>query len=114
MLYYLTDENHNSKSLEHRSPYFCRDRNEQTGRLGIKSWQHMEKCAFARTIKANHTGQCQLYLGIELAIGRILYLFVNAIYISYANAKDIIEMSTLGSVLVVSLTQLSTLFFHTP
>jgi len=74
----------------------------------------MEKCAFARTIKANHTGQCQLYLGIELAIWRILDLFVNAIDISYANAYGIIEMPILGSVLLLfAFTQLSTFFSYT-
>ena len=75
----------------------------------------MEKCAFARTIKANHTGQCQLYLGNELAIGRILDSFVNAIEISYANAYGIIEMPILGSVLLLlfPFTQLSTFFSYT-
>jgi len=74
----------------------------------------MEKCAFARTIKAKHTGQCQLYLGIELAIWRILDSFVNAIDISYANAYGIIEMPILGSVLLLfPLTQMSTFFSYT-
>ena len=74
----------------------------------------MEKCAFARTVIANHTGQCQLYLGIELAIGRILDSFVNAIDISYANAYGIIEMPSLWSVLLLfSLTKMSTLFSYT-